>query len=157
MFIKWILNQKKHARLSALLIIPVLALLIIFTLDLFSTCLIKQSKSNKKIEEISTYLQSEGLEYGYATFWNANIIPLLTDSNIKVRSVDIIDNNIHATMYQSNVNWYNNNAYPEYFLLLSTDEYSLYIKSEKYKQPLEIKRYMDYIILIYDYNIMNSK
>lgn len=157
MFIRWIIKQKKYARLSAMLAIPVSILFVIFTMDLFTTCLEKQNSDNKKLEAIGEYLIEEGLEYGYSNFWYANSIPLLSDSKVKISSIDIINNNIYPTMYQSNINWYKNNNYSEYFLMLSRDEYSSYTTSENYKEPKETKYFIDQVILIYDYNIMNSK
>ena len=157
MFIKWILSQEKYSRLAACLIIPTVFLIISFMSDISCTFFDNQTEHNKKYVAVGEYLENEGLEYGYATFWNSNIITLLTDSKIKTVGVHLKLNNLYTSDYQTNINWYKDNSYSTYFLLLTNDEYSSYQKSVEYEEPQEIKYYLDYTILIYDYNIMSSK
>lgn len=71
------------------------------------------------------FMKKEKLEYGFATFWNANIYTLLTDSQTKVRDIDVDGNGIHRRDYQSDRSWYK--AQPgvkSYFLLLSEEEFN---------------------------------
>lgn len=154
MFIRWLFHQKDLLRFSVLLSIPTLLMLIIFTTDVADTAMKKQSEANQKLVSIGNYLKSEGLEYGYATFWNSNSITLLTDSDVKIRCIGQSNGNLYARMYQTNINWYKDNSYSEYFLLLSEDEFNSYLGAESYQHPTEIQCFEDYYILIYNYNIM---
>lgn len=157
MFIRWIYKEKAIARISAILIIPVSIMLLLCTLDVYHTSTIKQTESNKRLVAVGKYLEQEGLEYGYATFWNSNSIPLLTDSKVKLVCIGQSGGDLYPRMYQTNINWFKDNSYSEYFLLLSTSEFYSYSISSSYEEPMEIKFFEDYAILIYDYNIMEIK
>lgn len=156
-FIKWIIGQKEYSRLAAFLSIPAFFMIISFISELSYTFIDNQTEDNRKFIAIGEYLENEGLEYGYATFWNSNIITLLTDSKVKTICVHKDGNNLYLSDYQVNKNWYHDNRYSTYFLLLTNDEYLSYKKSSEYEEPQEIKYHLDYSILIYDHNIMTSK
>ncbi len=65
------------------------------------------------------------LDYGYATFWNANAITLLTDSQIPVRSISLTQNSYYIYDYQTASSWYEDQDGAEnYFVLLSPAEYN---------------------------------
>lgn len=65
------------------------------------------------------------LDYGYATFWHANAITLLTDSEIPVRSISLTQNSYYIYDYQSAKSWYEDQEGAEnYFVLLSPAEYN---------------------------------
>lgn len=157
MFIKWILKEGKNIRYSALLLIPVSIMFMLFTLDISKAEETHQTNANLKLQAVSEYLQNSNLEYGYATFWNSNAITLFTDSEVKLRSIKQNNGKLEVMLYQTNINWYNDNSYTEYFLLLSKSEYSLYLTSDSYKNPIDTRLFEDYVILIYDYNIMKLK
>ena len=122
MFIRWLFHEKAFLRFSVLLSIPTMLLILIFISGMQTVANEKQSAANKKLVSVGNYLKSEGLEYGYATFWNSNSITLLMDSEVKIRCIGQSSGNLYARMYQTNVNWYKDNSYPEYFLLLEENE-----------------------------------
>ena len=74
---------------------------------------------------LAEFLVEEGLEYGYATFWYSQAITVLTDSQVRVRNIDIKDNTgVVGRHYQSSLNWYNDQeGVDEYFVILSATEY----------------------------------
>ncbi len=74
---------------------------------------------------LAEFLVEEGLEYGYATFWYSQAITVLTDSQVRVRNIDIKDNaGVVGRHYQSSLNWYNDQeGIDEYFVILSSTEY----------------------------------
>ena len=157
MFIRWLFHEKDLLRFSVLLSIPAMIMFIIFASDMQKVAKTKQSEANYKLVSVGNYLVSEGLEYGYATFWNSNSITLLMDSEVKIRCIGQYSGNLYARMYQTNVNWYKDNSYSKYFLLLSENEYEDYFYSESFEEPLETQIFEDYYILIYNYNIMEIK
>lgn len=157
MFIRWLFHKKDLLRFSVLLSIPTLIMLLLFTSEIQEVSTTKQSEANRKLVAVGNYLKSEGLEYGYATFWNSNSITLLMDSEVKIRCIGQSNGNLYARMYQTNINWYKDNSYPEYFLLLSEGEYTNYYYSESFKEPMETQIFEDYYILVYNYNIMEIK
>lgn len=154
MFIRWLFREKEFLRFSVLLSIPTLLMILIFASDMQTVAYEKQSPANKKLVAVGNYLKSEGLEYGYATFWNSNSITLLMDSEVKIRVIGQTGGELYARMYQTNVNWYKDNSYSKYFLLLSEDEYKSYYYSDTFAEPMETQVFENYYILIYNYNIM---
>ncbi|MBN1892570.1 MAG: hypothetical protein JW780_07300 [Clostridiales bacterium] len=70
------------------------------------------------------FLEAHRLEYGFATFWNSEAITLLSDSEIRVRCIEIFDNEVQYRAYQNDERWFENQPGIErYFLLLTADEY----------------------------------
>lgn len=115
----------------------------------------REAYRNNVYYGLSEYLQENGLSYGYATFWNAGVITLMSDSNVKVRNVEI-EAGLEKYDYQSDKAWYENQPGQEnYFLLLSKREFTQLASSgdvrfQNYYDSLE---YGDYYILIYDHNL----
>lgn len=74
---------------------------------------------------LASTLENENLTYGYATFWNANSITVISDSKVKVREVTVDDGGITPRFYQSSAKWYKTQeGQKDYFILLSDREYS---------------------------------
>ena len=74
---------------------------------------------------LAEFLVSEGLEYGYATFWYSQAITVLTNSEVRVRNMEVKDGRgVIGRHYQSSKNWYNDqDGVEEYFVILSASEY----------------------------------
>lgn len=74
---------------------------------------------------LAEFLVSEGLEYGYATFWYAQAITALSNSEVRVRNMDTNERDgVIGRHYQSSLNWYNDQeGVEEYFVILSSSEY----------------------------------
>ncbi len=65
------------------------------------------------------------LDYGYATFWHANVITLITDEEIPVRSINVTDIGYHINTYQTQMDWYEDqDGVENYFVLLSPAEFN---------------------------------
>jgi hypothetical protein len=66
-------------------------------------------------------LENLDLNYGYATFWRANLITVVSDSKVKVRSITA-DYEIYH--FQSQLSWYQEQeGVDRYFVLLNHSEY----------------------------------
>lgn len=74
---------------------------------------------------LAQFLTDEGLEYGYATFWYAQAITVLSNSEVRVRNMDVNERDgVIGRHYQSSLNWYNDQeGVDEYFVILSASEY----------------------------------
>lgn len=69
-------------------------------------------------------LEDRGLTYGYATFWNAGTVTLMSDSHIKVRNIEISGGEIKPYDYQSMDGWFEDQpGQEEYFVALTMNEY----------------------------------
>ena len=122
----------------------------------FVASLQKQSYENERLQGVGDYLKKEGLEYGYATFWNSNIITLLTDSDVQVAPIEQIEGNLLIRKYQSNNNWYEEDGYDRYFILLTSDELEGYEAAKHYLAPNEILTFEKFHILVYDFNVITE-
>ncbi|MCD8158642.1 MAG: hypothetical protein LUD77_07050 [Clostridiales bacterium] len=69
-------------------------------------------------------LEKNGLDYGYATYWNANILTLLSSSKVKVRDVNIDEDEPRAGWLNSDGIWFEDQPDRDtYFFLLTQSEY----------------------------------
>ncbi|MDY0138165.1 MAG: hypothetical protein RBR50_00515 [Candidatus Izemoplasmatales bacterium] len=62
-------------------------------------------------------LENLDLTYGYSTFWRANLITVVSDSNVKVRS---ITDSFEIYHYQSELSWYEEQEGQDYYFVLLT-------------------------------------
>jgi hypothetical protein len=82
------------------------------------------------LHQLTDFLLDHELEYGYATFWQAQAITLLSNQKVRVRNITVDQSGISPRLYQSNKNWYQDRQETnEYFLLLDQTEYVLLLRS----------------------------
>ena len=88
---------------------------------------------------LAEFLVEEGLEYGYATFWYSQAITLLSDSEVRVRNMDVDDRKgVIGRHYQSSLNWYNDQeGVGEYFVILSATEYRSVFTTKSWQQWMD--------------------
>lgn len=156
MYIKKLYKKGPEFRYSMLLIIPIAVMMGMFVSEVHVASLQKQSYENERLQGVGDYLKKEGLEYGYATFWNSNIITLLTDSDVQVAPIEQIEGNLLIRKYQSNNNWYEEDGYDRYFILLTSDELEGYEAAKHYLTPNEILTFEKFHILVYDFNVITE-
>lgn len=73
---------------------------------------------------LGAYLEEQGLDQGYATFWNASSVTIQSDGDVRVAPVLIENAEPRPYRYQSNRTWYETEPGREaWFLLLSEAEY----------------------------------
>ena len=84
--------------------------------------------------QLTNMLEKQGLTYGYATFWHANAITVISGEKLKVRNVSVNENGIQKATYQTDSRWYEDQPEQKnYFLLLNNAEYQ---KLDERKDPL---------------------
>ena len=83
------------------------------------------------VHRLSAFLEENGLEYGYATFWNSQAITVISDSRVKCREILVSSaNGAKTDYYQSSHAWYEpQEGIEQYFVLLSSNEYKKVTKS----------------------------
>ncbi len=68
-------------------------------------------------------IRDNGFSHGYATFWNSQVITILSDSDVLAANVDVNENGIAPCPYQANQKWFEpQEGVEEYFVLLSDYE-----------------------------------
>lgn len=120
-FIKWAVSQINLQRIATLCMIPIL---IVCTMHASVMIAMPADNTSENIlYQIAEQLEDLNLTYGYATFWQANGLTVVSDSKIKCRDVYIDEAGCMIRNYQSNLHWYE--AQPEqdnYFLLMTRAE-----------------------------------
>jgi len=101
------------------------------------------------------YLKENNLNYGYATFWNSQVITVLSDSQVRAANVDVNENGIAPCPYQSNMNWFDEQEGTEkYFVLLSHYEEETLMQTadgEYFRTlPIEMHQIDGYVIYVFD-------
>lgn len=155
MFVKWIYQKTDYKRLLAIIAIPITCVVSITMYDLMT--MEKQTSTNMRLTNMAEFLEENDLEYGYATFWQANIITMISDSEVKVRCINLGDDGYRKRLYQTNKNWYEDvKGYDKYFVILTDREMEEYYNNSNsvYEKANEEIRYEGYNILIYDHNLI---
>lgn len=72
---------------------------------------------------IIDFLTSNGLHYGYSSYWNAGVLSVLSEQNVRVRQINIINGLPIPMRAMSSERWYRPSAWKgKTFLLLTDDE-----------------------------------
>ncbi len=106
--------------------------------------------------EVVQFLESKGLNYGFATFWKSQTITVLSDSRVKVMNTDMNDDGITPCAFQTNRNWFlEQEGVDRYFVLADIGEYFTVINTDDAKyfedEPVEIIDELDgYLIFVYE-------
>lgn len=80
--------------------------------------------SNSDKERAIELLERNNLTYGYATYWNANILTLLSSSKVKVRDVNFDESNPRKGWLNTDNAWYDEQpGQNKYFVLFTSSEY----------------------------------
>lgn len=109
-----------------------------------------------KYYEVVQFLESKGLNYGFATFWKSQTITVLSDSKVKVMNTDMNDDGITPCAFQTNTNWFlEQEDVDRYFVLADINEYFTVIQTDDAKyfedEPVEIIDELDgYLIFVYE-------
>lgn len=121
--VHWAVGRVQLQRVAAVMMIPVV---IVCTMNALT--ILKMPANGYKDAELyrlADALKERGLDYGYATFWQANALTVISDSEVKCRNVTIDEDGIRPYVYQSNENWFNDQPGQEkYFLLLTKEEHT---------------------------------
>lgn len=135
-------------------VLPVLLLCLCLT-GIHTLSMLAQNDENSDRKKAADFLQENDMTFGYATFWNADVITELTDGGVNVASISSCD---PFTVYD----WLMPERYLEkgileesdgnqIFLLLTWEEYEEYRNSPVVQEAGEPVYTADgYMILFYD-------
>lgn len=119
------------------------------------------------LHRLAQFLEDEGLEYGYATFWYSQAITVISDSRVRVRNMDCNERyGVIGRHYQSSLAWYNDQeGVDEYFVLLTLKEYKTVYLTEAWQRWMDeyyLRHYEDpndadgFRIYVFSENILES-
>lgn len=115
---------------------------------------------NSQHEALADFLVNNGLRYGYASYWNAGVLSVISDEKVLVRQV-VFDNGIPMPMrHLSSNRWYRPSAWQgESFLLIANQEETL-INWERLAlyqgRPVRELTYGNFKIYVFGHNIANN-
>ena len=154
-FFRWAVSQISLQRIISLCMMPICIVCAIHAYTIMSMPM--NNTSENILYELAEQLEDLDLTYGYASFWQANGLTIVSDSKIKCRDIWIDETGCTIRGYQNNLAWYA--AQPEqenYFLLLTKSEAITLENSNYYilsKPHEKINLKSGYIIWIFSENI----
>jgi hypothetical protein len=114
----------------------------------------------KHRQNLRDFMLTNGLRYGYATYWNAGVLSVLSDEKLLVRQI-VIDRSLPMPMRHASSNrWYRPSVWQgETFLLLTTEE-AASIKwdlLERYHaKPVRELNFEEFKIFVFAQNLAND-
>ena len=153
LFLRWIMKNADYRRLSAIVMLPIICMIVIISRDMIT--IEKQTEDNEELVMLEKCLERNHLEYGYASFWQANIVTLLSDSKVKSRVINIDEFGFEKRLYQTNRRWYEEvTTYEQYFVVLDEEEYEIFQKYDSnFNKPVDFIKCGRFKILVYEKNI----
>jgi hypothetical protein len=108
--------------------------------------------------ELAQLLLKNNLQYGFGTFWQANVVTVLTDNKVKTRPIYIENGRIFAMKWLSSSSWYSEAVTRgETFLILSTAEALAlnwdFFASARGLTPFKTIQFKHYTVFIFSENI----
>lgn len=153
-FIRWAVLHTNVQRLLTLAMIP---LMLVCTIT--AVTIVKMPADNTEENRLYTFAEELGaknLTYGYATFWNANGLTVVSDSNVKCRAVVIEDSGYRPYHYQGCRSWYNDQpGQSQYFLLMTQGERDQILNSGCGLENRRVQEFAidGYVVWVFNENI----
>lgn len=101
-------------------------------------------------------LENNGLDYGYATYWNANVLTLISNGKVKSRDIVITEDEPEKGWLNSDSLWYEDQPGRDtYFVLLTESEYDDLSEREAdlLYNTREVIQESGWVVLVKDENI----
>lgn len=101
-------------------------------------------------------LERHNLTYGYATYWNANVLTLISSSKVKVRDVNVDEDYPRNGWLNCDRLWFEDQpGQDKYFFLLTNNEYEDLLSRNHIilQNTSEIIREGNWVVLVKDNNI----
>ncbi len=153
-FLHWASSQANWQRMAVLLVIPVLIVNVLQAGTILA--MPPDNTARNSLYALAEKLEENHLTYGYASFWQANALTIISDSQVKCRSIAIEEGSAVLRYYQCNQNWYKDQPDQEnYFLLLTLSE-AQELKNANcilLTHPHETFDFMQYEVWIFEKNI----
>ncbi len=139
--------------------VAALGLCLLFALCAFNVKTIKAMPQDgvkyNRYYALAEYLKSQGLEYGFSTFWHGVTITVITDSEVIVNNTDINENGVTPCPYQTNKNWFKpQDGIDRYFLLCTDYELMTLRITDDWKYfengPIEQLEFEGFTVFVFD-------
>ena len=113
------------------------------------------------VEGVTEFLESNGLQYGYATFFNAEEYSVLSNNKVRIRGIKFDKDKIMPYNWLTSKHFYDPKAYIGKSFLMITDEelkhfFPQGISKLNLGNPVKTLTFKKYSIFVYDYNISSK-
>ena len=160
LFLSWSVTRNADvSRITVILFVPIFMAGMLHCIDVKN--MKKDEYKNNTQFMLADFLEEQGVNKGYATFWNANSVTVITGERVKVGIVDVLDTGVFMRTYQSSKRWYETDPdQDEYFLLLSGDELNTVNQTDfpVNHQPIRTAQTfingIEFDLLVYDHNVI---
>lgn len=154
---RWVYaNRKTFARLSLIALIPIL--LVGFSTLAGIVTMPPDYRQNEGLYAIADTMAQQGWSYGYGTFWKANALTVISDSQVECRSITVTDDGqLIPYTYQQEKSWFaDQEGQDTYFLLLDQWEYNKLVSCANpiLSTASSVQKVNEYYVLTFGYNIM---
>jgi len=152
-YFRRMLQDGRRRRVAALLLAPFILVWITSAVGILR---LPADARESQFYRVSDFLKENDLTYGYATFWNAGPVTVVSNSEVKVRNIYLDEVGYAPSDYQCDEAWYYDQFGRErYFVLLTSDEYAMALE---HSSPIllgttEVISFENYFIVVYDGNI----
>lgn len=156
--VRWAVQHLSMRRVMAASMIPVILVCMINAVRILQ--MPAANYHDALLYRLADALEDRGLTYGYATFWQANGITVVSDSRVECRNVTIDENGIRPYVYQSSSGWFDDQPGQEnYFLLLTEQEHRLLtLRQDSVAQlPHEEEELFEMYLWIFEENIFEDE
>ena len=113
------------------------------------------------VEGVAEFLESNGLQYGYATFFNAEEYSVLSNNKVRIRGIKFDKDKIMPYNWLTSKHFYDPKAHiGESFLMITDEELKHFfpqgISRLNLGIPVKTLKFKKYSIFVYDYNISSK-
>lgn len=124
-----------HISVRKLLYVGVMALFIINSACKYKEAIVAEKDNSRN--NVVEFLMEQGYDFGFATYWNGNVLTEMTEGAIEIRNVNIqYWNNLHCDRWLMKKDYVDVSIDHKVFILLTEDQYEdnadLKIFSDKY-------------------------
>ncbi len=156
--VHWAVGRVQLQRIAAAMMIPVVLVCMVNAVTILQ--MPANGYKDAQLYRLADALEAQGLDYGYATFWQANGLTVVSDSAVKCRNVTIDEEGIRPYVYQSNESWFKDQPGQEkYFLLLSAQEHMQLCMSGDpvLNLPHEESELFDFHLWVFEENLFEEE
>ena len=144
-----------NRRLYGLLIFVLLILLCGNIINLKDTV----ATDKEEHKSLAKFLENNNLKTGYAAFWHASIITVLSKEKVKVRAIEVENNKVLACNWYCKKTWYE--QYADFVIIKEEDikenQYEFNVSSDNIIKnlgyPMQALKYEKYRIFLYNRDI----
>ncbi len=104
---------------------------------------------------LAAWLETHGLTYGIAGYWDASVVTMQSGGKVQIRAVDIRNPKVLVPGWETNFLWYNASRYDARFVVADRDgRYPAAGFEQHFGRPVATYRVASWLVLIYRTNLL---